>query len=288
MKHVFLLLCLSFFMIACSAPSLESNGGIELTLKINASDSQSASIEAISKRFKKVVPFPETVSPTISGDEVTLNLVEFTDTETVRQLSVWNRNMLLCYAVPKHLQKEIRVFLEAYLSYVDSDKPFKQSSMIGLVDETQKEMVNELIKSEEFKNRFPSVGEVFWGNKKMESKYALFLSDRNSTKIDEGMFDSIEPFASKDGKDGILGLKLLPDYADRIGKLTGNDSTYLLHILHDEVYISKIIEPHITDPSFSMSGAFSPQDALVLATIWNSPDLKNEVDVKSMVIRDPK
>lgn len=288
MRHAFLAICASIVFSACTSPSLQNNGGTKLTLTIPESSSQSASVEVLTQRFKKIVPYPETVVPFIAGDIVEIPLVEYTDTMTTRQLATWSRDLLLVYAVPKTQQSEIREYLDTYLTYPDKEKPFKCSSMIGLVDSEQKSDVLKAINSKDFRTMFPSVGMTFWGNVAVDGKEALFLSDKTSQIIDADMFESVEPFADKEGIEGILGLKLLPDYSERIGQLTGNDSTYLLHILHDEVYISKIIEPHITNPSFSMSGAFTPQDALVISALWNSGNLEDEVIINSIDLQNPE
>lgn len=287
MRHAFLAFCAIIILGSCTAPSLQNNGGTKLTLTIPEGSSQSASVQVLTQRFKKIVPYPETVVPFISGDIVEIPLVEYKDTTSIRQLSTWGRDLLLVYAVPKSQQNKVREYLDTYLSYSDKEKPFKSSSMIGLVDSEQKSDVLKAISSEDFSTMFPSVGMAYWGNVAVDGKEALFLTDKTSPYIDADMFESVEPFADKEGIEGILGLKLLPDYSERIGQLTGNDSTYLLHILHDEVYISKIIEPHITNPSFSMSGAFTPQDALVISTLWNTAKLEDEVIINSMDLQNP-
>jgi len=288
MRHAFLAICALVILSACTSPSLQNNGGTKLTLTVPEGSSQSSTVEVLTQRFKKLVPYPETVVPFMSGNIVEIPLVEYTDTTTIRQLSTWRRDLLLVYAVPQSQQSEIREYLDAYLTYSDKEKPFKSSSMIGLVKSEQKTEVIKTLNSKNFRNLFPSVGMAYWGNVAVDGKEALFLSDKTSQYIDADMFESVEPFADKEGIEGILGLKLLPDYSERIGQLTGNDSTYLLHLLHDEVYISKIIEPHITNPSFSMSGAFTPQDALVIPALWNSDKLEDEVIINSMDLQNPE
>ncbi len=288
MRHAFLAICALIILSACTSPSLQNKGGTKLTVTIPEGSSQSASVEVLTQRFKKIVPYPETVVPFIAGDIVEIPLVEYTDTMTTRQLATWSRDLLLVYAVPKSQQSEIREYLHTYLTYPDKEKPFKSNSMIGLVDSEKKSDVLKAINSEDFRTMFPSVEMAYWGNVAVDGKEALFLSDKTSKYIDADMFESVEPFTDKEGIEGILGLKLLPDYSERIGQLTGNDSTYLLHILHDEVYISKIIEPHITNPSFSMSGAFTPQDALVISTLWNTAKLEDEVIINSIDLQNPE
>jgi hypothetical protein len=281
-------MCAVVILSACTSPSLQNNGGTKLTLTAPEGSSQSSTVEVLTQRFKKLIPYPETIVPFMSGNIVEIALVEYKDTTTIRQLSTWRRDLLLVYAVPKSQQSEMREYLDAYLTYSDKEEPFKSSSMIGLVDSEQKSDVSKAISSENFRTMFPCVGIAYWGNVKVDGKEALFLSDKTSPYIDTDMFESVEPFADKEGIEGILSLKLLPDYSERIGQLTGNDSTYLLHILRDEVYISKIIEPHITNPSFSMSGAFSPQDALVISTLWNSGKLEDKVIINSMDLHNPE
>ena len=135
------------------------------------------------------------------------------------------------------------------------------------------------MKTNPFKEKFPEVRDYYWGVKKMEEMSALFMESSSSAFITEDMFSELEGYASEDNTEGVFSLQLKEEFSDRIGQLTGNDSVYLLHIFHREVYISKIIKPHITQTNFQMAGAFSIAEAEALGAIWNGEEIQPGVKI---------
>ncbi|MDA9773518.1 hypothetical protein N9B82_01060 [Saprospiraceae bacterium] len=288
--RIVVLICMTLAMISCAEKTLESEGGTRLKVEFKGDAGEMAVQDAATILQGRLANLTETNYPIYveaEGNMLSFDILGLAKTAGVKELVEWDRSMKLSYAINPSSYEPIRAFLADYVENVTDDKPYKASSMIGMVAAKDLEAVEGILNSEEFKNTFPEIGKYYWGEEKMDEKSALFCEAADTPFINESMFKKIGAFASKDGKDGILSLELLPEFTDRIGKLTGNDSTYLLHSFHNEVYISKIIKPHITSANFSMLGAFSPNDALVLSTLWNSEPLDGVFTVKSMAIVKP-
>lgn len=281
-RFFFLLLCFGF-LCSCSGPSLESTGGTEIELSssqsINADD-----ITSLVDRLKNFSSHPDAISFVVEGNNAKILAVGVTDTLSVKELITRGRMLKVVHAVPPSSYKKIQKYLSEYISSPSGDKPYKSKSMIGLVDDNNMAKVNEILASAEFKSMFPEAGQANFGVKKMNGKNALFIQDANSAVMDENMFEHLSAHEDSETGEGTFSLKLKDDYTDRISKLTGNDSTYLLHLFHDEVYISKIIKPHITSPSFGMAGAFTKRDAMVLAAIHNSAEVSTDLQLKKMLV----
>lgn len=280
-KCFFLALLLSQF--ACTTPTVESIGGINLYVKFDKNLADSSIIktaEKIKERIGKTTSKAEHITYKVNGSEVVFQLPGLMDKSSINNLATWDRMMRLCYSVEKSDIINIRNELGEFMYLAGGNKPYKSSSIIGLVREEHMYKVDSVMSEESFRQKFPMVKKSYWGVKKMEGKAALFMEAKDSPYIDEHMFQSISAYKSED--EGALSLELLPEYSDRIGSLTGNDSTFLLHIFHDEVYISKIIKPHITEPKFSMAGAFTTKDALILSTIWNTEEIEDNFEVEKL------
>ncbi len=272
---------------ACGGPTVQNTGGTILKIqcpKENISTTQNKLLE----RLSTLSAAPENITSSITGDVIKIELPAVFDTTTVRSLVAWDRSFRLCRGLDPSVQRRVRTHLKNFLNIPEKTKPYKPSSMIGLVADDQREAVIANISSQAFKEQFPEVRNYYWGAKKMDGRNALFMESSSSAFISEDMFSRLEGYASKDNSEGEFGLQLKDDYADRIGQLTGNDSVYLLHIFHQEVYISKIIEPHITQPNFGMSGAFSVAEAKALGAIWASENLDPAVKIVSLNLVEGK
>lgn len=281
----FLLFILISLLLSCKEPSLEKDGGIRLTIaaKEDISQSDFQKTKAVLKeRLASISPFPEHVSIIEDNNQLQYNIPGLQDTAAVRQLTERNRMMRLAHAIPTRDFPAIREYLSDYITVPKSKKPYKPESMIGLVSYANQAKLEEILNSQDFREAFPQVANHYYGVKSMDSKLALFLEVDGSAIIDERMYAKVDVYEGEDPEEGIMTLLLNEDYATSLGPLTGNDSTYLLHIFHDEVYISKIIVPYIEGPAFSMSGAFSPRDVEVLTTIWKHDPLPISINVKEM------
>ena len=281
MKFYLYLLISCFFIVSCSSPTIDSVGGtiinIESTQQINERDAKT-----VVSRLKAISEYDDYIDYSIEKNKISINGIGIADTTSARQLIERSRMLKVVYAIPPSSYEPIRAFLGEYISSPIKEKPYKSSSLIGLVSQADLPKIKEYLNSPEFKSQFPEAGQFNFGVKLMEGKKALFIQDSSSPFMDESMFEQIGAYEDPDTGEGNLSLKLLESYADRIGKLTGNDSTYLLHLFHDEVYISKIIKPHITSPAFGMAGAFTTEDVIVLSTLWNSNELEQDLTIKSM------
>lgn len=282
MKHLFFYILCIALLSACKLPTLENVGGTLIEIKSDKEISDEIA-EVIVERLEYISSHPDYVMYESLGNRILIDGVGITDTTAIMQLVNRDRMMKVIYAVNKQYYKDIKSYLGNLITSATKNRPYKKSSTIGLVDINNISLIDSILLSAEFKNKFPYAGTHNYGVKLMEGKKALFIQDANSPYMDQTMFKEITP--RKDPKkvgEGALSLELREEYADRIGKLTGNDSTYLLHLFHDEVYISKIIEPHITSPSFGMAGAFTPQDVLIHAVLWNTKDINQEIKISSL------
>jgi hypothetical protein len=268
--------------VSCKLPTLENVGGTIIEIE-SSEEISDETAEVIVDRLEYFSTNHEYVMYESHGNSIIVDGVGINDTASIKELVERDRMMKVVYAVSPQYYKNIREYLKSYITKPTKTRPYKKSSMIGLVNLGDEALIDSIISSPAFKTRFPDAGDHNYGVKLMEGKKALFIQDANSPFMDQSMFSNIEP--QKDPKkviEGALSLELKPEYADRIGNLTGNDSTYLLHLFHDEVYISKIIKPHITSPSFSMAGAFTTRDVMVHAVLWLSEDIDQDLKVKSL------
>ena len=279
--RIYLVIAISLLLFSCDIPSLETVGGTKIILS-STKDITEETAQTIVDRLLIFSSDPEFIDYEIDGKNLTIKAVGVKDQEAIKSVIQRDRMMKVIYAVPPSSYKPIATYLKKYVVAPTTKLPYKPKSSIGLVEEKNKDAVMELIKSPEFHTAFPKTGKAYFGIKKMEGKYALFIEDANSPAMTETMFEEIGAYRGKDPGEGQLSLTLKDKFADRIGRLTGNDSTYLLHIFHDQVYISKIIEPHITDPSFGMAGAFSTKDVMILSSLWNTEDLKQDLTIVEM------
>ena len=282
MKHlIYFSLCLAI-LASCKLPTLENVGGILIEIE-SEKEIPDELAEIIVERFEYFSTQPDYVMYESHGNKIIIDGVGISDTASIKELINRDRMMKVVYAVDKKYYKDIKSYLGDLISEPTKNRPYKKSSMIGLVRLENIDAVNQILSSSEFKEKFPKAGTHNYGVKLMEGQKALFIQDATSPFMDQTMFKEIIP--RKDPKkvgEGALSLELKDEYADRIGKLTGNDSTYLLHLFHNEVYISKIIEPHITSPSFGMSGAFTPRDVMVHAVLWNTEDISQELKISKI------
>ena len=274
-SSVFFLLFVTGILFSCT-PSVESMGGSHISINFSSdieSDTIESQVKLMSARLAQISIYPEAVSYELEGNSVMISLPGVRDTAAVKQLLLRSRMMKLCHSIPTRQFSEVRDYLAEYLYLPIADKPYKKASIIGLVAFDNKNKIEQVLASEAFKSKFPQVEKSYWGSQKADNRLALFLSSKGSPSIDESMYKHVEVYEGEDKSEGILSLELKEEFGKSLGPLTGNDSTYLLHIFHDEVYISKIIEPYIEGPAFSMKGAFSPMDAKVLAGLWNSEEI---------------
>jgi len=276
-----LLLTISVLLFSCGIPTIETVGGTKINLTSPTPISEETA-EILLDRLWMFSKHGDYLTYNIEDNNLTINAVGVSDQESIKELLAWNRMMKVVHAIPTSSYPEIRNTLSKYISTPSTKLPYKPTSLIGLVDKENKTRVLELINSTEFQSNFPKAGRAYFGIKKMEGKYALFIEDKTSVSMTEDMFKTIVAQEDTKNKEGRLSLELKEEYSENIGKLTGNDSTYLLHIFHDEVYISKIIKPHITSPSFGMAGAFSRRDVMVLSSIWNADELSQQLDLVAM------
>ncbi len=269
------------FFSSCEAPTVETVGGTIVKIR-GGNQVIKASQDILEARLSVLTKDPETIVTTLQGDVITIALPAVFDTSMVRSLIEWDRSFRLCHGLDPSIKTKVQESLSSVISIPTKKKPYKPSSMIGLVDDHNQEEVIRRITSPPFKKQFPEVRDYYWGAKKMDGKLALFMESSNSAFITEEMFQQFEGYADLTKKEGAFALHLKSEYEDHIGQLTGNDSTYLLHIFHKEVYISKIIEPHITQPNFGMSGAFSIIEAKALGAIWANSELKTPLTIISL------
>jgi len=272
---------------ACGAPTIQNTGGT--IVKIQCSD-QDISITGsnLLERLSILSDEPENIDISITDQVIQFDLPAVFDTTMVRSLVEWNRSFRLCRGLNPSVQNRVSAYLADLINIPKKAKPYKPSSMIGLVADSQRKTVAAKISDKAFKEQFPEVRNYYWGAKKMDGKSALFMESSSSAFITEDMFSQLEGYASEDNSEGVFSLQLEEEYGDRIGQLTGNDSVYLLHIFHQEVYISKIIEPHITQTNFGMSGAFSVAEAKALGAIWASEDLDSGVKIIDLELVEGK
>lgn len=279
--RIYLVIAISLLLFSCEIPSLETAGGTKILLS-STEDITKETAQTIVDRLLIFSSDPEFINYEIEGKKLTVKAVGVKDQDAITSVIQRDRMMKVTYAVPPSSYKPIAKYLNKYVVAPTTKLPYKPKSCIGLVAEKDKDDVLKLINSTEFETAFPEAGKAYFGIKKMEGKYALFIEDANSPAMTETMFEEIGAYRGKDPGEGQLSLTLKDEFADRIGKLTGNDSTYLLHIFHEQVYISKIIEPHITDPSFGMAGAFSTKDVMILSSLWNTENLKQNLKIVEM------
>ncbi len=281
MKYLFIIFCLTF-LFSCKLPTLDNVGGVLIEIESDTEISDEVA-EILVDRLEYMSTHPDYVMYESQGNKIIVDGVGIDDTVSVKELVERNRMMKVVYAVEPSVKIEIQQYLKNFISKPTKTRPYKKSSLIGLVEKDNISTIDSLLSSEVFKSKFPSAGTYNYGVKLMEGKKALFIQDANSPYMDQNMFEEITPHNDpKKVGEGVLSLKLKDQYSDKIGQLTGNDSTYLLHLFHDEVYISKIIKPHITSPSFGMGGAFTPRDVLVHTILWLSQDIDQEIKVKSI------
>ncbi len=281
MKSILYSFIILSFCLACKAPSLESVGGTRISIE-GKENIKEQTAHTIINRLKPFSTYPDAIQYTIENNILTIEGVGIEDKQSIKEIISRDRMMKVVYAVSPSNYQNIRTYLGDLIEDAAAEKPYKASSMIGLVSEENQKEVEAILESEAFKTQFPAAGQYNYGVKSVNDKKALFIQDSGSPYMDQVMFEKIIGYEDKEKGEGALSLQLKEEYADRIGRLTGNDSTYLLHLFHDEVYISKIINPHITSPSFGMAGAFTPRDVLVHAALWNSKDLDQEIALKTV------
>lgn len=267
-----------FLMLSCGAPSVKNIGGTLLKVEYTGQNISSVAT-TLAERFSILSAAPENNTSSITGNLIQFELPTVSDTAMVRSLVEWDRSFRLCRGLDPSVKLRIRAELGDLITISEKTKPYKPSSMIGLVTDSKRKEVIAKISSKAFNEKFPEVRDFYWGVKKMEGMSALFMESSSSAFITEGMFSDLYGYASDDDTEGVFDLELNIVYADRIGQLTGNDSIYLLHIFHREVYISKIIKPHITQTNFGMSGAFSVLEAEALSAIWASEEIQPDAKV---------
>lgn len=276
-----------FLMLSCGGPSVKNTGGI--ILKVECADQSAGRIATnLTERLSVLSQNPENITASITDHVIEYELPGVFDTAMVRSLVEWDRSFRLCRGLNPSEIVSIRKELGNLVSLSEKMKPYKPTSMIGLVSDQHRNKVIAKITSKAFKEKFPAVRDYYWGVKEMEGKSALFMESSSSAFITEDMFSELEGDATEDETEGVFSLQLKEEYSDRIGQLTGNDSVYLLHVFHREVYISKIIKPHITRPNFGMLGAFSVAEARALGAIWNSEEIQPGVKVVSMEVLERK
>ena len=272
-----------FLMPSCGAPSVKNIGGTILKVEYPGQNINSTAT-TLTERFSVLSAAPENITSSITGSVIQFELPAVFDTAMVRSLVEWDRSFRLCRGLDPSVKVRVRKELEEFITISKKIKPYKPSSMIGLVTDSQRKEVIAKITSKAFKEKFPEVRDYYWGVKKMEGMSALFMESSSSAFITEDMFSDLYGYASDDDTEGVFDLELNKVYSDRIGQLTGNDSVYLLHIFHREVYISKIIKPHITQTNFQMAGAFSVLEAEALGAIWNGEEIAPGVKILSLEV----
>jgi len=265
-------------MLSCNVPTVENLGGTILKIQTDSQNIKTTEV-TLKDRFSSFLDDPENMTSSIDGNIILLEFPGLFDTTMIRSMVEWDRSFRLCRGLDPSVQIKVRKHLSELLNISEKVKPYKPTSMVGLVSDNNQKKVIDKISSEEFKQQFPEVRDYYWGVKKMEGMSALFMESSSSAFITEDMFSQLEGFASEDETEGIFSLQLKEEYGERIGQLTGNDSIYLLHVFHREVYISKIIEPHITRVNFGMSGAFTVAEAKALGALWASEDIDQEVKI---------
>jgi len=283
----FAILMVLFLMLSCGAPSVKNIGGTTLKVEYRGENINSVAT-TLEERLSVLSPTPENITASITGTIIQFELPTVFDTAMVRSLVEWDRSFRLCRGLDPSVKVRVRAELGDLINISEKIKPYKPSSMIGLVTDSQRNAVIAKITSKAFKEKFPEIRDYYWGVKKMEGMSALFMESSSSAFITEDMFSDLYGYASDDNTEGVFDLELNKVYADRIGQLTGNDSVYLLHIFHREVYISKIIKPHITQTNFQMAGAFSVTEAEALGAIWNGEEIEPGVKVVSLDVLEGK
>jgi len=280
-----MVLCL---ITSCEAPTTVENMGGSI-LKIQCTDQHiDATQKILLERLSILSESPESITSSIKDKLIQFELPSVFDTSMIRSLVEWDRSFRLCRGLDPSVQIRVREQLNESISIPQKTKPYKPTSMIGLIaDDNKNNVINE-ITSPAFKQQFPEVRDYYWGVKKMDGMSALFMESSSSAFITEDMFSQLKGFASEDKTEGVFSLQLKDEYADRIGQLTGNDSIYLLHVFHKEVYISKIIEPHITQTNFGMSGAFTISEAKALGALWASEDIDPATKIIDLKLVDAK
>jgi len=281
----FAILMVLFLMLSCGAPSVKNIGGTTLKVEYRGENINSVAT-ILEERLSVLSTTPENITASITGTIIQFELPSVFDTTMVRSLVEWDRSFRLCRGLDPSVKVRVRAELADLINISEKIKPYKPSSMIGLVTDSQRDEVITKITSKSFKEKFPEVRDYYWGVKKMEGMSALFMESSSSAFITEDMFSDLYGYASDDNTEGVFDLELNKVYADRIGQLTGNDSVYLLHIFHQEVYISKIIKPHITQLNFQMAGAFSVLEAEALGAIWNGEEIPPGVKVVGLDVLD--
>lgn len=272
-----------FLMLSCGAPTVKNIGGTILKVEYTGQDINNTAT-TLTERLSILSPTPENITSSINGKVIQFELPSVFDTTMIRSLVEWDRGFRLCRGLDPSVKLRIKKELADFIKTSEKIKPYKPTSMIGLVTDSQQKEVIAKITSKAFKEKFPEVRDYYWGVKKMEGMSALFMESSSSAFITEDMFADIYGYASDDDTEGVFDLELNSVYSDRIGQLTGNDSVYLLHIFHREVYISKIIKPHITQTKFGMSGAFSVAEAEALGAIWNGEEIVPGAKVVSLEV----
>jgi len=276
-----------FLMLSCGAPTVKNIGGIILKVEYPGQNISSVATN-LEERLSALSPAPENITSSITGNLIEFELPAVFDTAMVRSLVAWDRSFRLCRGLDPSVQVRVRAELADLINLSEKTKPYKPSSMIGLVTDNQRKEVITKITSTTFKEKFPEIRDYYWGVKRMEGMSALFMESSSSAFLTEDMFSDIYGYASDDNTEGVFDLELNKVYADRIGQLTGNDSVYLLHIFHRAVYISKIIKPHITQTNFQMAGAFSVSEAKALGAIWNGEELPSGVKIVGLELVEGK
>ena len=276
-----------FLMLSCGAPTVKNIGGTILKVEYTGEDI-SNTVTTLTERLSILSTTPENMTASIDGKVIQFELPSVFDTTMIRSLVEWDRGFRLCRGLDPSVKLRVKKELAAFIQTSEKIKPYKPSSMIGLVTDSQRKKVIAKITSKAFKEKFPEVRDYYWGVKKMEGMSALFMESSSSAFITEDMFSDIYGYASDDNSEGVFDLELNTVYSDRIGQLTGNDSVYLLHIFHREVYISKIIKPHITQTKFGMSGAFSVAEAEALGAIWNGEEIEPGAKVVSLEVMEER
>lgn len=267
-----------FLMPSCGAPTVKNIGGI--ILKVECTDQNISGIAtSLEERLSVLSATPENITASIDDKIIQFELPAVFDTTMVRSLVEWDRSFRLCRGLDPSVKLRVRAELASFINISEKTKPYKPSSMIGLVTDNKRKEVIAKITSKTFKEKFPEIRNYYWSVKKMEGMSALFMESSSSAFITEDMFSDIGGYPNDDHTEGEFELELKNVYSDRIGQLTGNDSVYLLHIFHKEVYISKIIKPHITRINFGMSGAFSVLEAEALGAVWASEEIQPGVKV---------
>lgn len=216
---------------------------------------------------------------------IMFTIPEYKDTSAVRQVLERSRMLKLFHSIPPKEIDQMKVYLAKYdVEQPTIDKPYKSKSTVGLLPISKKREFEKILFSPDFEEKFSDSLSIYYGAQQMENKLAIFMGEESQNYIDENMFTKVSRYQGENPEEGIFYLELKEEFADRLGPLTGNDSTYLLHVLDNEVYISKIIEPYIEGPIFSMSGVFTPQEVEIFSALWNSEDLETPVQVRHIEI----